>query len=66
MKASELIQKLLEITQEEGKDLEVGINYQGGYYDGYNDITPEYENTFKDDVKVCPIDEDDGKVIIIF
>lgn len=57
MKASELIQRLLELTREEGKDLEVVYDYQRGCFDYYeSDMRqPDFKYISHDDVAVEPL-----------
>ena len=62
MKASELIQKLLEITAKEGKDFEVVTDYQAGFYDMYHPRNPEYIDIYN--VELQPADLENEEFVI--
>lgn len=61
MKASELIQKLLELTVEAGKDLDVVTRYEDMFVPEI-----EYRNVYLDEIKRAPASfENDKEVIVI-
>lgn len=65
MKASELIQKLLELTQEAGKDLDVVYDYQDGWYDLYHPAPPKYHTIWHESVERKPADLDENYEVIV-
>lgn len=65
MRASELIQKILELTQKEGKDLEVVSDYTPGFDDLYHPVQPDYTGVWDVTVEREDLDNENDPVIVI-
>lgn len=64
MKASELIETLLKITQDAGEDLDVVTSYEAGFHDLLHPREPDFLNVYA--VRTAPETlEENSEVIVI-